>query len=118
MELSPDKVQAQRIADSVNAADSDSIRSALFNLIDAEKPSIDTLALACGLLKPSAPNANWHEQMRLALSAQLQAMLTKAQIESQQHLSDAADKLARRNFYVSVASMIVAVVSLVVAFVK
>lgn len=120
MQFAPDIEKARRIADTVNGFNNqnpDDLGGLVADVLMRESPDLKTLAAACGMVRPTTSNPAWHEQMRLALTAPLQAAMVEAQVAAQERLSTAADKLAGRNYAVALVSLFVSLCSLVVTVV-
>jgi len=118
MEFVPDIEKARRIAAVVNGFSNskpDDLGGLVAETLAREAPDLQTLAAACTMVKPMTANFGWHEQMRLALTAPLQAAMVESQVAAQAALSVAADRLARRNYWVATASLIAAGLSLLVS---
>jgi len=116
MEIVPDAESARSIiSDLQNARTYSEVGTVMESLARSTEASAATLALAVASYPLDVQNQQFWEHKRQALANVLKLELTKLQIEAQDHLSVAADRLARRNYWVATASLIAAGLSLIVS---
>ncbi|WP_250626737.1 hypothetical protein [Pinirhizobacter soli] len=113
MEIGPDIDDARLIVARLTTAGSyEAVGELIREIAEAEEPKPATVALAIAWYGTEPARLDFSAIKRTALKGALQVELAKSQIVSQERLSTAADRLAKRNYYVATASLIVAGVSL------